>query len=106
MIFGSTKTKLDYIIELGFSRIDAAIDDVCDQYKAPTIDPIEIESQAILAESASKGSLVSGKTALLMQDLARHQATNQLNLLLGDSGLSGLGAAAQGNRYNQFNPFT
>lgn len=31
MIFGSTKTKLDYILELGFKRIDEAVEAVIDR---------------------------------------------------------------------------
>ena len=44
MIFGNTKTKLDYIIELGCKRIDAAIEGVIAKY--PTPQAVEIEAQS------------------------------------------------------------
>lgn len=56
MNFGHNKTKLTYILELGLSRIDAAVESVIDRYPTPVIE----KPDPVLVDLSAKGVLRSG----------------------------------------------
>lgn len=98
MNFGSTKTKLDHILEQGFKRIDEAVEGVCDSY-----DLIEIEKpDPILSNVAAKGALRSGANNELLAMAARQSAELTQHQGLQYMGIHGIGdQSAHGSPLNQ-----
>lgn len=104
MNFGSTKTKLDYILENGFRRIDEAVEGVIDRHW-----PVTPCHNSILDNIAAKGALRSGGQADTVSVILAAQGEDPRNSalwsLLGDPLRSFAGMAAQqgpmANAYNQ-----
>jgi hypothetical protein len=94
MVFGSNKTKLDYIIENGMNRIDSAVEKVCDKYGL-----IPIDTRDPLEDLQARG-MIRGNLGIELMAFRQAQATaneNALfcanNSLMNRAGMAGQAAA-------------
>lgn len=98
MNFGSTKTKLDYIIENGDRRIDEAVEAVCSRFEL--IEPEPIDHIGDLAASGALRSAAGCELIALDSAMRRAQADiaqRQAVGLMGTRDYASAGMAAQQN---------
>jgi len=84
MIYGSTKTRMDYILDHGFRRIDSAIEGVIAKY--PTPQPVEVKPVEVVADSVVIDWLRDRRKAYLDAQIIQNSYRAQQGGLFGVGG--------------------